>query len=207
MLIVLLMSLVWLLAYFRVKLWVSTIVIMTYLGYWTVAAGGSMAVWLIFILVAALVNIISLRRVLVSRPLYDLFRKVLPPMSQTEQEALEAGTVWWDGELFSGRPDWSKLLVEPAPALTPEEQAFLDGPVEELCLMLDDWKICNDLHDLPPEAWQFIKSKGFFGMIIPKEYGGLAVLGPGPFAGDHEDLQPQHHCRGDRDGTELPWPR
>ena len=114
-----------------------------------------------------------LRRVLVSRPLYALFRKVLPPMSQTEKEALEAGTVWWDGELFSGRPDWNKLLSEPAPALTPEEQAFLDGPVEELCLMLDDWKICNDLHDLPPEVWQFIKSKGFFGMIIPKEYGGL----------------------------------
>ena len=173
MLIVLLMSLVWLLAYFRVKLWVSTIVVTTYLGYWTVAAGGSTAVWLIFILVAALVNIMPLRRVLVSRPLYALFRKVLPPMSQTEQEALEAGTVWWDGELFSGRPDWNKLLAEPAPALTPEEQAFLDGPVEELCLMLDDWKICNDLHDLPPEAWQFIKSKGFFGMIIPKEYGGL----------------------------------
>ena len=173
MLIVLSMSLVWLLAYFRVKLWVSTTVAAIYLGFWTIAAGGSMAVLLIFVLVAVLLNVIPLRRVLVSKPLYGLFRKVLPPMSPTEQEALEAGTVWWDGELFSGRPDWNKLLAEPAPALTPEEQAFLDGPVEELCLMLDDWNICNDLHDLPPEAWQFIKSKGFFGMIIPKEYGGL----------------------------------
>ena len=116
---------------------------------------------------------IPLRRVLVSSPLLGLFRKLLPPMSQTEREALEAGTVWWDGELFSGRPNWQKLLAEPGPALTPEEQKFLDGPVEELCLMLDDWKICKELHDLPPEVWKFIKDKGFFGMIIPREYGGL----------------------------------
>ena len=94
-------------------------------------------------------------------------------MSQTEREALEAGTIWWDGELFSGRPNWQKLLAEPAPSLTPDEQAFLDGPVEELCLMLDDWKICKELHDLPLEVWKFIKDRGFFGMIIPKEFGGL----------------------------------
>ncbi len=170
---VLLLALVWLLAYFRVKLWGWTITAAAFLGYWVVAGGGGMVVWLIFVLAAALLNAVPLRRVLLSRPLYGLFRKVLPPMSQTEREALEAGTVWWDGELFSGRPDWQKLLAEPAPALTAAEQAFLDGPVEELCLMLDDWKICNELHDLPPDVWQFIKDKGFFGMIIPKEYGGL----------------------------------
>ena len=169
MTIVLLISLVWLLAYFRVKLWGWTTVVTAFL----VTAGGSMAAWFFLVLVAALLNVVPLRRMLLSRPLFGLFRKLLPPMSQTEQEALEAGTVWWDGELFSGRPDWHKLLAEPAPALTPEEQAFLDGPVEELCLMLDDWNICNKLHDLPPEVWPFIKDKGFFGMIIPKEYGGL----------------------------------
>ncbi len=173
MTIVLLISLVWLLAYFRAKLWVWTTVVTAFLVYWIVTAGGSMAAWFFLVLVAALLNVVPLRRMLLSRPLFGLFRKLLPPMSQTEQEALEAGTVWWDGELFSGRPDWRKLLAEPAPALTPEEQAFLDGPVEELCLMLDDWNICKELHDLPPEVWQFIKDKGFFGMIIPKEYGGL----------------------------------
>jgi len=172
MAVVLLLALVWLLAYFRVKLWVWTTVVAMYLGYLTVAGRGNTVAWLLFVL-AAFLNVVPLRRVLVSRPLLGLFRKLLPPMSQTEREALEAGTVWWDGELFSGRPDWQKLLAEPAPALTQEEQAFLDGPVEELCLMLDDWKICNELHDLPPEAWKFVKDKGFFGMIIPKEYGGL----------------------------------
>jgi len=166
-------ALFWLLAYLRVKLWTWTIVVATFLGYWTAAGGGSAAVWSIFGILAAILNIVPLRRTLVSRPVYGLFRKVLPPMSQTEQEALDAGTVWWDGELFSGRPNWEMLLSEPIPALTSEEQTFLDGPVEELCRMLDDWKIYKELHDLPPEVWRFIKDHGFFGMIIPKEYGGL----------------------------------
>jgi acyl-CoA dehydrogenase len=98
---------------------------------------------------------------------------MLPPLSRTEREALEAGTVWWDGELFTGKPDWDRLLAMPGPKLTDEEQAYLDGPVEELCRMLDDWRIVNRLRDLPPEAWSFIKEKAFFGMIIPKEFGGL----------------------------------
>lgn len=97
----------------------------------------------------------------------------MPPISETEREALEAGTVWWDAELFSGRPDWNKLLSTPVPALTSEEQAFLNGPVQELCRMLEDWRINEELHDLPPEVWKFIKDKGFFGMIIPKKYRGL----------------------------------
>ncbi len=168
---VLLLALVWILAYFRIKLWAWTLAAAVFLGYWTVAGGGT-AAWPIFVVAAALLNIVPLRRMLLSRPLFGLFRKVLPSMSQTEREALEAGTVWWDGELFSGRPNWQKLLAEPAPALTAEEQAFLDGPVEELCRMLDDWKIHKE-RDLPPEVWQFIKDNGFFGMIIPKKYGGL----------------------------------
>lgn len=117
--------------------------------------------------------ITSLRRKVISDPILRMFRRLMPPMSQTEREAIEAGTVWWDAELFSGHPDWEKLLAIPAPALTPEEQAFLDGPVEELCRMLDDWKINEESHDLPPEVWKFIKDRGFFGMIIPKKYDGL----------------------------------
>ncbi|CAG0124564.1 partial acyl-CoA dehydrogenase, partial [Rhodocyclaceae bacterium] len=103
----------------------------------------------------------------------NIFRKILPQVSQTEQEALDAGTVWWDGELFSGHPDWRKLLRYPKPAFTPEEQSFLDNETDTLCAMLDDWDITHVRQDLSPEVWQYIKDKGFFGMIIPKEYGGL----------------------------------
>jgi acyl-CoA dehydrogenase len=101
-----------------------------------------------------------------------MFRRVMPAMSDTEREALEAGSVWWDGELFSGRPRWSRLMDTPAPKLSPEERAFLDGPVEILCGMIDDWRITNDERDLPPEVWAYLKAQGFFGMIIPKQYGG-----------------------------------
>lgn len=113
-----------------------------------------------------------IRRYVVTNPILKIFRTMLPQISQTEQEALDAGTVWWEGDLFSGKPDWKKMLAYPRPQLTAEEQAFLDGPVEQLCAMLDEWKITHELKDLPPEVWQFIKEKGFFGLIIPKQYGG-----------------------------------
>ncbi|HYH42516.1 MAG TPA: acyl-CoA dehydrogenase [Burkholderiales bacterium] len=129
--------------------------------------------WLAFVLGALAFNPTPVRRALLARPLLRVFRRILPQVSQTEQEALEAGTVWWDGELFSGRPDWEKLLAFPVPTLSAEERAFLDGPVEELCRMLDDWEITHERHDLPPDAWQLIKDRGFLGMIIPKAYGGL----------------------------------
>ena len=109
---------------------------------------------------------------MLTRPLFSLFKRMLPTLSDTEREALEAGTVGWDGELFSGDPDWQKLLDLPAPALTEAEQAFLDGPVEELCRMLDDWQIVEFDKDLPSEVWQYLKEQRFFGMIIPPEYGG-----------------------------------
>jgi acyl-CoA dehydrogenase len=115
----------------------------------------------------------SFRRDLLTRPIFSWARKVMPEMSDTEREALEAGDVWWDADLFTGSPDWSKLLAYPQAQLTAEEQAFLHGPVDELCVMLDDWQINWELRDLPPQVWDFIKRNKFLGMIIPKEYGGL----------------------------------
>jgi acyl-CoA dehydrogenase len=114
-----------------------------------------------------------LRRLLISNRLFSQYRKVMPKLSSTEREALEAGTVWWDAELFSGKPRWRRLLRQPAPALSEREQEFIDGPVEELCLLLDDWEISDKYRDLPETAWRFIRDHGFFGMIIPQEYGGL----------------------------------
>ncbi|WP_045770363.1 acyl-CoA dehydrogenase [Xanthomonas albilineans] len=113
------------------------------------------------------------RKPLLTAPLLNVFRKVLPPLSQTERIALETGSVGFEGELFTGDPDWQKLLNYPKPQLSAEEQAFLDGPVEELCRMINDWEITHVHADLPPELWNFIKEHKFFGMIIPKAYGGL----------------------------------
>ncbi|UGA44839.1 acyl-CoA dehydrogenase [Bradyrhizobium quebecense] len=115
----------------------------------------------------------SFRRDYLSKPIFSWARGVLPTMSDTEREALEAGDVWWDADLFTGNPDWSKLLAFAPARLTEEENAFLHGPVDELCAMLDEWKINWEWRDLPPEVWSFIKAKKFFGMIIPKEFGGL----------------------------------
>lgn len=111
------------------------------------------------------------RQRLLSDPAFRTFRRAMPPMSQTERDALEAGTVWWEGELFSGRPDWQRLLDIPWPKLSDEEQAFLDGETDELCRMIDDWNFTRRL-DMSPEVWEFIRRKGFFSLIIPREYGG-----------------------------------
>lgn len=127
--------------------------------------------WLLWLGVALPLALPDLRRKHFTAPLFAWFQKVLPPMSATEKDAIEAGTVWWDGELFSGRPDWDKLLAYPKARLTAEEQAFIDGPTEELCAMVSDWDIGQRM-DLPPEAWAHIKQHGFFALIIPKEYGG-----------------------------------
>jgi acyl-CoA dehydrogenase len=123
----------------------------------------------IFVLAA----IKPLRRQLISRHLLAIIRRAMPVMSSTEREALDAGTVSWEGDLMSGSPDFSVLHNMHAIALTPEEQAFLDGPVNHLCRMLDDWDITHNRTDLPPEVWTYIKEQGFLGMIIPKRYGGL----------------------------------
>ncbi|MDX1738294.1 MAG: acyl-CoA dehydrogenase family protein, partial [Alphaproteobacteria bacterium] len=113
-----------------------------------------------------------LRRHTLSAPLMNMVGKILPTMGDTERIALEAGTVWWDGELFSGRPDWSKLHNFKIQPLSQEEQDFIDGPLEDLCEMLDDWQITQD-RDLPSEVWAHLKKHKFLGMIIPKAYGGL----------------------------------
>ncbi len=164
-------------AYQRLPLVLSTILIALYLICWSLffqPINVSLYIaWVAFLLIAVPLNVPSLRKMLMSNHILRAFRKALPKMSQTEREALEAGSVWWDGELFSGRPNWQRLLSFPAPRLTAEERAFLDGPVDDLCHMVNDWEVTEKLHDLSPEVWQFIKDKGFFGMIIPKKYGGL----------------------------------
>jgi len=128
--------------------------------------------WLLYAPLA-LLNLAPLRLTFITKPFLLVYRRLLPSMSSTEREALEAGTVWWDGELFTGGPDWDKLMSAKPPELTAEEQAFLDGPCEELCRMVDNWEVTHVLGDLPPAVWEFMKSRGFFAMIIPKKYGGL----------------------------------
>jgi len=164
------------LAYFFAPIWLTA-------GLLALASGGliyfadppiaTAAVFILVTLVALFFAIRPLRRAVLSRPLFAWFKSVLPTMSSTEKEALDAGTVWWDAELFSGRPNWKVLFDLPRPALSTEEQAFVDGPVEELCRMLDDWKINREIKDLPPEVWKFIREQRFLSMIIPKAYGGL----------------------------------
>ena len=123
--------------------------------------------------VGALFTLPPLRRTILTRGIFAAYRKVLPQMSDTERDALEAGTVWWEGELFRGKPDWQKLHAYPVPKLTAEEQAFLDNECEEACRLVDDWQVTHELYDLPADAWRYIKEQGFLGMIIPKKYGGL----------------------------------
>ena len=165
------------LAYHRAGAWVWIAAIASLLGLATAYAALPSAVisglWIGFVVIALLTAPTPLRRTVLGAPLLALFRRILPQVSQTEREALDAGTVWWDGDLFSGKPDWNKLLAFPKPTLTAEEKAFVEGPVEELCALLNDWEITHELYDLPPHAWQFIKDHGFLGMIIPKTFGGL----------------------------------
>jgi acyl-CoA dehydrogenase len=154
---------------------VFTLLLAAYtLGPWHAPPSG---VWkgFLWLMLAALwlLNVRPLRKLLISRPFLKAYMRLLPSMSQTEKEALDAGTVWWDGELFTGKPRFEKLLASKAPQLTADEQAFIDGPCEELCRMFDDWDITHRRADMPPKVWDFLKSKGFFAMIIPKKYGGL----------------------------------
>ncbi|MDU5909119.1 MAG: acyl-CoA dehydrogenase domain-containing protein, partial [Escherichia coli] len=159
--------------YHRVSLFISSLILLA----WTAALGvaGLWSAWVLVPLAIILVpfNFAPMRKSMISAPVFRGFRKVMPPMSRTEKEAIDAGTTWWEGDLFQGKPDWKKLHNYPQPRLTAEEQAFLDGPVEEACRMANDFQITHELADLPPELWAYLKEHRFFAMIIKKEYGGL----------------------------------
>ncbi|MCP8900010.1 acyl-CoA dehydrogenase [Gilvimarinus xylanilyticus] len=130
--------------------------------------------WLLLLPAAAAVvvlNLTDVRRKLLSDPAYHFLQKAMPPMSVTEREAMEAGTTWWEKDLFSGRPDWKKFVDIELPQLSEKEQSFLDNEVDELCSLIDEWQIFED-QDLSPAAWEYLKKKGFFGLIIPEEFGG-----------------------------------
>lgn len=174
---VVVIAVVLLLAFFRASIWswlLAIIILVPVIAIESrISASALQAIYICLAIFVAVLGIPFLRRLLVSGFALRLFRGILPQVSQTEQEALDAGTVWWDGDLFGGDPDWHKLLGYPRPQLSAEEQSFLDNEVEQLCAMLDDWDITHVRQDLPPQVWQFIKERGFFGMIVSKEYGGL----------------------------------
>lgn len=130
------------------------------------------SLWVLYIGTIALIFNPLIRRDIFSKKILALYLKVKPNISDTEREALDAGNVGWEGQLFAGRPHWHDLLDEKKIELTPEERAFLDGPVEQLCQMANDWQITHEDLDLSPEIWQFLKEQGFFALIIPKRYGG-----------------------------------
>ncbi|MGR3913113.1 MAG: acyl-CoA dehydrogenase family protein, partial [Gammaproteobacteria bacterium] len=144
----------------------------------TFVFSGRIGAWLSLLWLLGLVPLLMLlhapqwRKKFLSERVLAMARKSMPPISQTEREAIEAGTVWWEAELFSGRPDWDKLFSAGKPALSEAEQAFLDGPVETLCAMTDDWQI-SEMDDLPPPIWEYIRRNGFFGLNASAEYGGL----------------------------------
>ncbi len=170
-------TLAWVLAARRSPGWLWTAATALYLLVWPfyheLSAWVLAPVWLVFVPLAVALGFPALRRTLFSARIMKLFQRMTPAMSATEREALEAGTTWWEAQLFSGAPDWSHLLGYPQPRLSDEEQAFIDGPVNTLCSMIDDWSITEQLHDLPAPVWEFLKQQRFFGMIIPKLYGGL----------------------------------
>jgi acyl-CoA dehydrogenase len=163
-------------AYHRVSLRTWTVLSVVALGIALLLKASVVATviaGLLFAAVAIPLLHVGLRRSRLTAPLLKIYTRMLPQLSDTEKTALEAGTVGFEGELFSGMPKWQDLLSQARPVLTPTEQAFLDGPVEEVCRMTNDWDITHVRADLPPEVWEFLKKNKFFGMIIPKEYGGL----------------------------------
>lgn len=164
------------LAYHAASIAVSTVAIFLLMALYTkFGCSGWLLLsiyWGLFIGVATLLNVVSLRRKLLTQKLYRLIRAFMPQLSETEKAALDAGTVGWEGELFSGRPNWNRFNQLRGPSVSEEEQAFLDGPLNELCSMVDDWEITHELFDLPETIWSFLRKEGFFGLIIPKAYGG-----------------------------------
>jgi acyl-CoA dehydrogenase len=160
-------------AYHRASLSTYTLSLTILLALGSIFSNVSFLAWLVFIIIAAPFNFSELRRQYISQPLLNLFKSIMPEMSVTEKEAIDAGTTWFEAELFRGTPDWKKLHDYTQPSLNSAEQAFLDGPVETICAMIDDWHITHERADLSPEVWQYLKDHKFFAMIIKKQYGGL----------------------------------
>ena len=171
-----LIVILWVLSYHKVSIHCATLAIGGLLASYLITQGLTpfgKGLWVAYLLVFIPITVIPLRQKLISRLVFKLMKSALPPMSQTEREALEAGNTWWDAELFSGNPNWDILQNLPAAKFSKEEQAFLDGPVETLCAMLNDWDITHNRMDLPKEVWDYIKKQKFCGMMIPQKYGGL----------------------------------
>ncbi len=173
--IIIVIAIAWTLMFKQVKPVTWTITMAIVLALFTVFACApilSTIFWLIFVILALFANVKFIRMALFTKPFFNRFQKILPPMSSTERDAIESGDVWWEGDLFAGRPNWKKLHAIPQPKLTAEEQAFLDHEVETLCSMINDWEIVHEHKDMPAEVWQYLKDNRFFGMVIAKEYGG-----------------------------------
>jgi acyl-CoA dehydrogenase len=167
-----------LLAFFRATVFSWLLAFMVFVAVVSIQARLSetalQAVYSLLVFVMLLFGVSFLRRMIVSATVLRLFRKILHPISAAEQATIDAGTVWWDGELFSGHPNWNKMLAYPKCGLSDREQIFMDRQVEQLCLMLNDWDITHNRMDLPPDVWTFMKAHGFFAMSIPENLGGLA---------------------------------
>ncbi|PMH41075.1 acyl-CoA dehydrogenase [Vibrio sp. 10N.286.49.B3] len=160
-------------SYHRVNLTLSLTALSSVMVLLTVMGNIGSFAWVIYLLAIALFCTTTIRKQMISQKVLTIFKKVLPEMSQTEKEALDAGTVWWESDLFQGKPDWKKLHTIEPPKLSQEEVEFLNGPVNEVCAMVSDYQITHELADLPQEVWQYLKDNKFFAMIIKKEYGGL----------------------------------
>lgn len=160
-------------SYFRMKLFNGTVAIFCLFVIGSLIGVIGELSWLAFLIVALPLNMESIRKQYISEPILKLYKRIMPEMSSTEKDAIDAGTVWWDGEIFSGNPNWQTLHNIPQSRLTGEEQAFLDGPVEEVCKMCNDWEVTHINAGLTDEVWQYLKTNKFFAMIIKKEYGGL----------------------------------
>lgn len=160
-------------AYLRVSLLTATLGALVVMAVGSATEIVNTTAWIVFLVVTLPFNIKSFRQQFISRPLMKVYRGIMPEMSSTEKEAIEAGTTWWEADLFAGNPNWSKLHNYPQARLTADEQAFLDGPVETVCAMLNQHQVSHQLADLPQDVWQYLKDNGFFAMIIKKKYGGL----------------------------------
>ncbi|HHJ4200778.1 acyl-CoA dehydrogenase FadE [Aeromonas veronii] len=161
------------LAYRRASLFISTLVTGAALVLGAIYGHVPLLVWTLFAVIAIPLNLVEFRRNQITKPLFKIYKSIMPEMSRTEKEAIEAGTTWWEADLFAGNPDWKKLHAIPVSTLSAEEQAFMDGPVEEVCRMVSDWEVTHERADLSPEVWQYLKDNKFFAMIIKKKYGGL----------------------------------